>query len=729
MEEVFNDETKTVEVGGVTFPLITLKSQGKVMNRLHGHSGDLSPNFMRESITPINQEKKITVQLQEFDIEAQKVKYEIWDSTGDHKLDEGSISSFQEGDKGREVTFTFDGEFNPSKEYNLKITIITKLSRKIHYFTRLKYYVDETYLTDKLDFVKTFHNATINKDENYLTNYVESNGEMDETTYAKVTIHSSLSQVMWGELNPDLVTKIVPTIKEFNVETASIQYKYYATIETSSGMERYLVQEYYRVRYTSSRIYLLNFERTMEADFNVDLTSISQNQFKFGVTQEIEDEVIYNDTGDQVAFVRNSELFYYDAKKNTLKTVYNFYPEDTNLLYQLYQEQSIKIVKMDDKGDLYFAIYGYMTRGAYEGKIAIVLYKFNTIENTIEELVYIPLETTYQMLKEELEEFMYMNSGGLFYFSLGGNIYSYNVIARSLQIIAEQIPTTDYQVLALSQTLAWMERDERGTAEQIKLLNMETGAQQYITAREGNRLKLLGSLNSNLIYGIVKEKDITYENNGKVLVPMYQLMIIDGDNNVRKEYRKKNYYISDIRMEDSVIRLERRKKDGKTFVLSDEDSIINQTQEERHTIRYVSRVTDDMMIEWYLQIPVRYQMEEIPTQKDSKTSVISTETSLHLPKSTLRDELFFVYAYGDITQSTTDIAQAVMAADEQMGVVIDKDNNLLWERGGKFLSYTIGGIDQTKSSATISSIQACVYMLLKNNHVAITLNEIGRAHV
>ena len=57
---------------------------------------------------------------------------------------------------------------------------------------------------------------------------------------------------------------------------------------------------------------------------------------------------------------------------------------------------------MDEGGNIDFLVYGYMNRGAYEGYVGIILYRFYSLDNRIEELTYIPTNLTYQFLKRLL---------------------------------------------------------------------------------------------------------------------------------------------------------------------------------------------------------------------------------------------------------------------------------------------------------------------------------------
>ena len=171
-----------------------------------------------------------------------------------------------------------------STEYGFKITLTTNLSKKIHFYTRIKYYENDFSLEEKLEFVNNFHDATFGKNNSInITDYLEPNGS-DDSTFADVSINSSYRLITWGKLKPEILTETIPSIKELNIETAAIKQEYYLKAETPTGPETYFVTEFYRIRYSGSRMYLLNFKRKMEALFNPKYISLKKNELKIGIS-------------------------------------------------------------------------------------------------------------------------------------------------------------------------------------------------------------------------------------------------------------------------------------------------------------------------------------------------------------------------------------------------------------------------------------------------------------
>ena len=300
------------------------------MNRLYGYSGVLDANIVRESITPLGRDKSINVLLGGADTKIVKMEYEVVDKDTLEVYEKKEINAISK-EKGK-VDITFDYGFKTSTEYVLSITATTESGRKIHYFTRLKYYMDNSYLQEKLNFAMQFHKDTFTKSKaEELSRYLEPDGTASNDSLAEAT-----------------------------------------------GKETYRVNEFYRVRYASGSSYLLNYERTMETVFDAALTSVQKNQLKIGITNDITMDLMNNETTKQLFFAREGNLYCYDMdkKKNSITKLYSSYSEKASYEYRENAVPQMRLLKTDSDGNLYFAVAGYVPRGQYEGKVAIVLYKY-----------------------------------------------------------------------------------------------------------------------------------------------------------------------------------------------------------------------------------------------------------------------------------------------------------------------------------------------------------------
>ena len=312
----------------------------------------------------------------------------------------------------------------------MKITAVTSTGEKIHFYTRIKKILN-AHLNEKYDFVEQIHEAILNKDEAAgIGSYLETNSTMDNSSYAYVNINSSYDMVMWGSLKPTLISDVITRITEMNQETASFVLKYKVEVETDTGVEQYTVSEFFRVKYTAARMYLLYYERKAEAAFNPDYMSIKKGELKIGVSNLYDLPFLTDEAETKLCFVRNKTLWYYDMIANTMVKVFTFEQKQSDFIRDCYDQHDIKILNIDADGNIDFVVYGYMNRGEYEGRTAVILYRFYSVENRVEEQVYIPMNVPYEVMKQDLEGFSYVNRSSVFYFSLQDQIFAYNMITK-----------------------------------------------------------------------------------------------------------------------------------------------------------------------------------------------------------------------------------------------------------------------------------------------------------
>lgn len=717
--EVMNNNiyNETVESAGETFPVISINSQDMVMNRMYGYSSSIAANAVREMVTVINDSERIRVNINEHGTGINKLEYELRSVVTNELLTSGEISAFDETEEGLSCVINPDYGFETSTEYSLRIVLITDVSKKINYYTRIKYYPEGCYLKEKLDFVMDFHNKTLDKDESIAT-YIEPSSGADNSTLAYVDINSSFTNIVWGSLEPEVITDIIPAVKEINIETAAIQLVYFASANTDSGVCNYYVKEYYRVKYASDRMYLLWFERTIDTEFDINHTSLNKSQLNMGITQDTDMQIVTNDAVSRVSFVKNGNVYLYDLSRNKLVRIYSHYMNNEEYEYRLYDEQNARVISMDEEGNMTFAVYGYISHGVYEGKVAIILYRYRVSDDELEELLYIPFQSTYQVLKEDFEEYCYVNGKDVFYFVVDGKIYSYDIVAEKLTCIAENIENGNFTIVPENNMFIWKENSV------LNMLNLETENRAMVNAAEDEYVNLIGVIGEHVVYGTGKNSDIRVAADGTRTYNMYRLDIASADGNIIKTYHKKKFYISGAYVKDNVIYLERVKKQKGAFVPVSGDNIINRLNTVKASVSLVPRVTEKTMTEWYMAFPYTFEMTEVPEEIIVNKYIITRENTLYLDEneSKLR---YYVYAKGGIKESFLSPASAVAYADEQQGVVINSRNQIVWERGGRFNSASVSGINNTKSTNKINSINACVYMLLRSMYVNVDVSDIS----
>ena len=722
IKEVVFDFNNTTTMEDATFPLVSIIVGEDELNLLHGYSSNLKANKLREAVTPINEEQSFEVNIKQMDYDIKKLNYELREFYGNELIESSSVSVFDEKESSKIAKIKLRKELESGKEYAVKITLISSKSQKMYYYTRIKLY-DDAHLHDQINFVKDFHNAIKNKnDAENIRKYLEYNSKSDNTTLAYVNIHSDFELITWGSLNPEIITEVVPTIVEIYPDVAHIRLDYYISAELDGNIEHYRVMEYYRIRYSTNRMYLLNYERYMESLFDVNLASVSKNELKLGISNDYEVQSLASVDQTKLAFVRNQELWLYHLDNNEVIKVFSFVQDESDYIRDRYNQHDIKILNMDNEGNMDFIVYGYMNRGNYEGKVAVVLYHYVRAENRIEEMVYIPMDESYQTLKENIGKFAYVNSMDVFYLHMNSMIYSYDLITHKLSELATSVYKDQVVVFEDKGIVVWQNNSDPKLADSILIMDMESGEIQMIETIPGYSILLLDKIDSNIIYGFVKKDDIVTHIDGRVLTPISALEIASLDKKVLKRYEESGYYISDIEVKDNIVELFRVQKIDQAGMISyipvSNDYILNQIKNVQPVTQVTTRVTDNALTELYLDLPSTFNMEVKPKEFNTVNTIIYQDPTVRL--SDMNDDMVYYYPYimGDIAGVYKEAADGIRIANDNAGVVVNNKMQLVWERGVKSNSYVLDRFENMSWSTTTSKTMDKCMELLRNDKLS-----------
>lgn len=733
-ERVFSADRKTTAMQETTLPVVTVLAGEDEFNLMHGYCSNLDAMLFRESITPIDSEQSVELLIAENSYNIKKVNYEIYDTSLGTKLEEGSVISLEkrtiEDGTGaverKSAKLRLKGEYVQGQEYVVKLTLISNESKRIYYYTRFKMY-SSSHLAEKLEFVEMFHASLLDKEKSEnVKKYLETKKNADETDFSHADIYNSLEFLSYGDLNPRVIYEEKPVITEYTQDTASVVLGTWLELDTTTGIETYYVQECFRFRYTAARVYLYNYERSMEAVFDVNNTSLAKNEFKLGITSDTDLKVLANYDNTRIAFVRMGTLYVYTVGDNVLTTAFTFAQKNTDRTRDTYQKHDIRLLSIDDTGAVDFLVYGYMNRGEYEGRVGMILYTYHPADQTVEERAYFPVNTTYEILKEAMGDFAYCNYQEIFYFHIYDTIYSYNLITGVLSVIAENV-TEDTMVYSKErQMLAWQSADEQGRTNKVYVMNLDLGTRSEITAGGDEILGLLGMIDDNLILGTSAKENAVFREDGTLEAAYERVEIVDFEGNRLKEYEKAGYYVISARVEDNVVRLERVSRDPsgeRRYQTAEPDFILNQAAGESAAIKLSKRVTELMRTEYYLSLPESVQIKEIPDTAGTRNVVITENTTVRVNVPEYFDDYYLTYAYGSIVQLTKEPGEAVLVADESTGSVIGSDGAVIWSRGVKAASAELKSITPISAASAGNSLMACVKMLLNYCNVEADISQ------
>lgn len=721
-ETIFEGDTETVPASNSAFPTVSVLTCGEEINCLYGYSSNLSTILNREDMIPIGADGIFELKIKEYETDIRRLKYEVLDVSSEAEVDSGTINAFEKQDGYKIVRIKLKADLKEGTEYAVKATLIGNTGKRMYYYFRIKQYASPK-LSEKLAFIRTFGENTRSAEpvvNEAIIPYLETRPGSTANSFHYVDIHDSYKTVSWGDLVPELITDPVISVTEFYEDIMTAVVRYGVALDAGYGAEQYYVEECFRIRYLGDVVHLLNYERHMESLFDLNNASLSQSDLKIGVTKAEETQLYPNSDHSVVAFVRNGALYCYSLAENTLATVFSSGHGSTERLCSLKEQYDIRVLKMENNGNITFLVSGYMNRGVYEGRVGLFVYRYYEDEKRLEELIYVPVNTTYQILKEELGEFAYFNEYDVFYFMVNGGVYAYNLITEELSQLAFDVRKGDYVYSVNERFMAYQ---EHGQTETVTLLYPETGKSVEILPEDGEYIRLLGRSEENLLYGYGRVEDLYRNEDGKVIYAMYRVEIRNSFGQMQKDYEKTGYFVESALTDGNVIRLERLVKnaDG-SYETAPSDYILNRDNTETGKIELTSRVTERMLTEYYISFPADFVMEELPKESEVVYTVTEEDTTLRVNEMESEEPAYYTYYYGLIDGIYETAGEAVVIADERAGTVINEKGKIVWERGTKANAASVDRIAGVKAGGETGSVQAALQMMLSAKGITATIS-------
>lgn len=702
----------TMEMGEATFPIISVRYNGLRINTMHGYAQEMQSCFMRESITPLMTGRKIVLLIHTYDTDVQQIGYEVRSVDGSRLIEDTEIQEFQVNDAGViEIGITLKDLIEKNEEYEFIIQLTTGSGVPIYYYTRIVNQEDY-HVSDKLEFVEDFSSRTFHKETaKELTKYLESNSQGDNTNFGKVNIHSSFDQITWGNLPIQKETQPRLTIKEITEQTASIGTEFYVFTRENGKKTYYRVKEFYRIRYTSQRIYLLDYERTMDQIFEEDKDSYVNNKIMMGITSD-EIEMVEGDDGNAFAFVTGNRLYSYNTVDNKIAYLYGYYDGSSADERTLYDKHRIKILDVDEAGNVTFMVYGYMNRGRHEGEVGISIYYYDSMVNTVEEMIYIPSTQSPDLLMNRVERLSYMNRSGVLYLMSGSNIYAIQSSQRSVAVVAENLEEDNYQVSESNRMIAWQKDAMAWDCQNLVLMNLNTGKQKNIQVPNDETVIPIGFIEDDLIYGVIKKKDIVVDATGEIILPMYYVRIENENEGVLMTYQQEGVYILEGSVHENQIILKRvQKEEDGTYTEISDDQILNAKSEEAG--RNVVEVATTQNYEKLTQIALKKEIDRAAMKHLTPKEVLfEGARTVPLQEKDEDDSLFYVYGKTGVEEVYDHAGKAVELAEAISGVVLNDQGHYVWQKMSRRTKNQIMAIQGTSITEEKDSLSICLDTML-----------------
>ena len=708
----------TMEMAPATLPMITMESGGVACNELHGNTVEMDVAYQKDCITLLGEGRQANFTVDTFGREITGISTEVRSIDGSRLIENSEVTGWKANGKSFSVSLTLKDLIDTNTQYSLTLILELEGEQKVYYYTTILWN-DDVHISEILEFATDFHGKLYDKEvAKELTKYLEPNSKLtDNGTFHKVNIHSSFQQITWGSLEPVQEDAASIRLTQISGNVASLLMDF--VVSTGEGKNKiyYNVEEYYRVGYTSERMYLLDYERTMTQI--PDTTRMYANdKILLGITDENVDMMESAD-GNTVVFSDMGQLLSYNAATNGLTVIFSFYDKDNADRRTLYDNHGIKILDVDEGGNVKFAVYGYMNRGRHEGETGIQIISYDNSLNTIEEEVYIPYSKSYAVLKDEMEQLLYRNRQQHVYFFLENGVYDVDLENRSAEQLVSIRQDDSLQVSENHEIIVWQEGDDINHSNQLNVRNLNTGEQTVIRAEDGEAIRPLGFMGEDIIYGVARESDIRTENSGQIFYPMYKVCISNSSGNNLKEYGQDGIYIVDCAIEGNQITLSRiQRSENGSYQEILNDQIMNNVEEEPGQNKVVTADID--IYERYVQIQTKTTIDTKTIKVLNPKEVVfegGRELTLDAVSEVSRYYVYNAYGVQGIYSAP---GKAVKEAYDSSGVVTNDRGITVWLKGNRVSRNQIMAIKEESVTDQKNSLTVCLDNILR--HAGITRN-------
>lgn len=695
-----------------TLPVVhTVKGENDV-NYMYGYLNEMDTRFMRDNLTVVGNDRKLDFVVDTFGATVRSIYFEIRSIDGTRLVEKTDVSYASTSDDELKCSLTAKDLITPEVEYMLVIVLSTKEHNEIRYYTRFLE-SEELHVDEKIDYICDFSSKTFNKEQaKELTKYLESDSSGDNSGFMYADIHSSFKQVTWGDLNISRIGRPRVTISEITPATGYFRLDYQVSITREQGRSLCDVSEYFRIRYTSERMYLLSWERRLEEIPEAEDLVIAQNRINMGFADPGM-ELVESDGGNEFAFVSARKLIGVSIPNHKVSSIYSFYDEDNDDLRCSHRDHKIRILSVDETGDVEFMVYGYMNRGMHEGHVGICVYEYNSAYNTIEEIAYINYLKSAAILMDNVDELSFADREGHEYYMLERGIYKIDPEKKSVTSIADSLSDDSYKISDNGQLLQWQIEGGLYNSEKLRLLNLATGISEDIKAGYAEYIYPIGFMGTDCVYGLAKSRDVRVDIDGSMIFPMSEIVIRDVSGEILKTYARDGVYIMDYEMADGCLTLHRATIDDKTGELTpiEDDQIVRVQEIAGQDNQVTTAATDTYGTVVSVTMKEEMSGEEVIFLKPRET--VREDMKDMTPQTNVPYTGYYVYGLHGYIAEYMETANALNRAYDEAGIVIDSEGKYIWyktNRSGKNQIMAIGEPDKKDAS---DSLAECIDTMLE----------------
>lgn len=712
--------------GMTSLARLYVKSGGMDLNEMFGYAQDMSQGYLRTCVTPVSDNKTIVLKVDEGVQTVESIRFTLYDDSGARELESGECGAIQWVEGEKQTQLVLSSSLERGVEYCLKLVVKDQSGSEYNYYTRVINGTD-VLAYDKIQFALDFHNATFQKESadrlsEYLGDYDSAYGR----DFRNVNLHSGSDLITWGSMSPVVEGTVLATIKSLDPESAEIWLIYPISVSDDEGdIYEYTVTEIYNVTQSGSDVRLVDYSRTMEEKLDRTSFVFTDDQLRVGMVNEDSlDLTVYGmqepeeaETGTAeteenngadtaayntyISFVGDGRLWVYNTKDNILNQAFSFEGDTPSDAREAsYLDHGVRVIRAEDDGDLYFIVYGYIYNGDEEGRFGIQVNEYNMQDNTSSEVLFIPYDKSFQLLRQDMETMAYMDGNGQLYLCMEDTLYRFDVFMKTREMVYEQVTGSGCSIEESGQSFVYAkDPDGQGKASALVWTDLETGEEKTLSAKD-RLVRQIGFMGSDYAYGV-------YSADG---AKMEKICLVDGQLNTVRDYTVENGYITDAWIDEGILTISRADNSGRAM----DDDFIIRYDAEGETLSALTMSAGARMRETV--IATGEYGYDTPIVQTARAVVAYRDTTMDLALEDQGFTGYYVYGPDQLTKYGT-FARAYAAALENGGKVEDSSGKTLCHPG-EVVETDLDGYEIDQADTAEGQLEAVVSWLMDHESVA-----------
>lgn len=683
-KNLISKSTYYIDTLNSELPILFQERNGEKLNELRGYVSEEYSLTSNETITMLEEGRRITLLVNNNKNQIGAIEYEIRDKTSNKllertKLDKEYITTKKNITR---ISFVLQNLIKSGTTYLLTIKMNVGI-KTIYYFTNVMYKPKNNKLDEAIAQVKDFTLKTFDEKKAVeLVKFLETSVNRDSKEMYNVTLQQTFEQLTFANTGMSLESDIYYSIYQAQDYSYNIVANYLTKSSEKSKNEYFINKDQYVLRWDGIRWYYMKFTRETEELLNMNDNPYDANgRLYLGITDPNKFDKIESKNGKYFAFCKQKEVYIYDVDDTTLTNIFSYRIKDNESFANVAKNFNVKIMDVADNGDVTYIVYGYNMTGLNEGYMGINIFVHNVETNESEEKIFIPIYTSYQSLRYDIDELCVLKNNRLIFKSYN-KVYSIDIDTSDILTLAEDFEETKFAASDNSKYFAF-NNDKEGKSKHINIYNIEESKITTIDAKEDENIEVVTFMNDDLFYGVFSDEDLWREKGKIIGRPSREIRVVNTITGKEDLFKEKDMYLYNFVNEKTVLRYNKYSRNGTHYTYITNDVIVNNYYEENTDVfPFQEEYTKRKLRIGYLPINI----EKRGKMKYQKTNGISRkQTEAMTLESIKQDEetLYYVYDSGELKAKLKILSDGINEIRDNYGYVKLNDKVTCYNRANK----------------------------------------------